>query len=219
MRQNPTPEERVKNAALFLCLAEQLAQDGVIGDRLKVQKCTFLVTLDQFEKRLKGFNLTFFRYKMGPLSRQVYDIVDMLKAAGLVDSRGTRYYLTEQGLSFALQFCAELWADPQNKPFHEQFVAVGNQFGTMSSSGVKDYVYSLTVTPIGGQEQAIRDMPEGLDITQVLDPDEATREIVIPQGWLETLAIMASPESRRGLEQAERELAAGKTLSHAEVWV
>lgn len=34
----------------------------------------------------------------------------------------------------------------------------------------------------------------------------------------ETLAIVASPESRRGLEAASEDLAAGRTRSHAEVW-
>lgn len=218
MRQIPTPEERLNNAALFLCLAEQLTKHGNLGDRWKVQKCAFLVALNQFEQRQKGFNLTFFRYKMGPMSKQIYDTVDMLKNAGLIGSKGLNYYLSEQGQSFVPQLCADVWADPRNEGFFDKFSEVGRKFGPMSGRSIKDYVYELTATAIGGPRQIIKDMPEGWDITQVLDHDEATLEIVIPQCWLETLAILVAPESREGIEKASNDMSSGRVRSHAEVW-
>lgn len=225
MRQKPTQEEELKNAAIFLCLADRLSQDGVIGDRLKIQKCTFLVALDWFQNKLKGFNLTFFRYTWGPFSKHIYDIVHMLENAGLVESEipndsetGGVLRLTDAGRSFAAEFGAEVWANPDNRVFEQTIVNVGDKFRSLGTPAVINYVYDLEVTPIDGKKKRIKDMEDGLDITRVLDSKEAAQEIAIPQGWLETLAIMVSPENVRGIEKAKEDLASGKVKSHAEVW-
>ena len=225
MRQNPTPEERLKNAALFLCLAEKLAKNSVIGDRLKIQKCTFLVTLEQFQNGLKGFDLTFFRHTWGPFSKELYVVEGLLKDAGLIESKtspnnetGEVFVLTEAGVSFASELCAEIWAEPENGAFEKTITSIGERFRGVPTPVIVNQVYDLEVQPIDGPKQKIRDMRGRMDITRILESAEAKQEIIIKQGWLETLAIMVSPESRRGLEKANEDLAAGRTRSHAEVW-
>ena len=225
MRQMPNPEEKLKNVALFLCLADKLSQNGIIGDRLKIQKCTFLVTLDQFQKKQKGFNLTFYRYHWGPFSKQLYDVSTFLRSAKLLVGKdlpdaeaGEVFHLTKAGMSVATEICGEILGDPQNAPFVDTILRIGETYRTSTTHKVIEDVYDLEVKPINGPKQKIRDMNEGLDITRVFEPSEALSEIVIPQSWLETLAIMCSTESRRGIAEAEEDLVQGRVYSHAEVW-
>jgi hypothetical protein len=196
----------------------------VIGDRLKVQKCTFLVTLDEFTKRLKGFDLTFFRYKWGPFSKQLWDVEGRLETAGLLVQRTSgenevdELLFTEEGGALADDLCAAIDAIAGNRQFTEGYERVVGQFADADTKTLLDFVYDLSVKPIGGSKQRIKDMPNNLDITQVLDPEDADAEVVIPDGWLDTLAIMLSKGNRDGIQRAADDLAHGRVRSHEEVW-
>lgn len=225
MRQSPTHVEKLKNAAMFLCLAERLSRRGVIGDGLKVQKCTFLVTLDQFHRNLKGFNLTFFRYRWGPYSKQLWELRDWLRDSGLLEERtrsqtetGGDLALTEAGKSLAAELCAEVWSDDQNAEFVRTIENVARDFGNKDTKAVIDHVYEMEVQPLVGAKQRIKDIANGVDITRVLDPAEAVAEIAIPESWLDTLAIALSRGNSEGIRRSADDLAQGRVRSHEEVW-
>jgi len=225
MRQNPNPDEKLKNIAVFLCLANKLTRQGVIGDGLKVQKCTFLVTLDEFRNKLKGFNLTFFRYTWGPYSKQLWELRDRLMSAGLLTEgkpleaeTGGVYALTKPGRALSDDLCKDIWTDKRNAPFVRGIEDVANQFATQDTNSIIKHVYDLEVQRLDGAMQRIEDIPQKVDITRVLDLAEAKAEIAIPDSWLETLALATSPTSRKGLDRAAADLANGRVYSHTEVW-
>jgi uncharacterized protein YwgA len=225
MRQNPNPDEKLKNIAMFLCLANRLTRQGVIGDGLKVQKCTFLVTLDEFRNQLKGFNLTFFRYTWGPYSKQLWELRDRLISAGLLTEEkpveaetGGVYALTKPGRALSDDLCKDIASDQRNAPFVESIENVANQFAEQDTNSIIKHVYGLEVQRLDGVVQRIEDMPQKVDITRVLDSAEARAEVIIPDSWLETIALATSPTSRKGMDRAGADLANGRVYPHSEVW-
>ncbi len=224
MRTSPNAEEKLKNAALFLCLAGRLSRRGVIGDRLKVQKCTFLAAHKQFQERLKGFNLRFYRFDYGPFSKQLWDLRDILMNAGLLEERKQtnrefeELALTASGKALADDLARDILEDDRNVRFTETIEDTARLCTEKHTGQIMDYVYGLEVEPVDGPSQSIRDMPQGVDIIRVLEPHEASAEIAISEGWMETLAILLSKENQEGLARAERDLSDGKVYSHDQVW-
>ena len=81
MRAERTIDEVLTDKAVTLALLSRVSahiSDGrnhtQIGDRLKLQKLTFLTEYPMFRKRIKGLNFTYFTYRWGPFTKDLYEV-------------------------------------------------------------------------------------------------------------------------------------------------
>jgi hypothetical protein len=212
-REQRTPEEKLVDSALLLALLGQVEVTPdcpYVGERLKVMKLAFLATHRMFEARDKGFNFTFYRWKFGPVSNHVYESWDALKGASLLKEE-EEFSLTRRGARLVEAFRKDVLSAGENKPFGEAVAAIARKFGSWNHDDLMRHVYDMKVTPVSGNRQVrIADLPERAHITEALTSAEATRELQVEPGWLETLAIALNRASIQSLEEAADDFACGR---------
>jgi hypothetical protein len=221
MREVRTPEETIIDKALYLALLDLAAHrkgDVVVGNRIKCMKLPFLVEYPMFEDKKKGFNLVFFQYEHGPISKHIYEIWRDLEAVGCIIFREKNWIqLTQDGHNIASTFISEVLEDQRNSYFSERIKEIAKKYGEWGS--VTSVVYDMEVYAQElGRYMKVREVPMGVTFTYVLDDEEAATKIYIPPSWLETLAIELNPINVRSITNALEDYRLGKILSHEEVW-
>ena len=90
-----TQPQRWADAAILLALWTKAAKKPLedAGDRLRLMKLAFLAAHDLHEQRFRALGLTFYRWKWGPLSNEVYEAWEMLTDAGLMEEE-ERFLIT-----------------------------------------------------------------------------------------------------------------------------
>jgi hypothetical protein len=208
MREEPLLDERLTDWALLLALWHDSAQRPLedAGDKLRQMKLAFLVAHPLFEQKVKGLNCSFYRWTWGPMSNQVYDAWNALSAAGLMESE-EHFVISRRGADLAQAFTAEVLKDEANTPVREVLTAVSETWKPKQSTrAILTHVYSMQVTPLDAlspKATLVRDLPEGRQITRIVDEDEAASSLIVPNAWLETLAMLFSPSAISSLQTAE----------------
>lgn len=221
MREERTPEEAILDKALILSLLDRVAhyKDDNVGDKIKCMKLPFLVEYPMFERKLKGFNMTYFRYERGPLSKHVYEAWRDLQATGCLTFDGYSLILTQIGHSLAHEFISDVLKTEENSFFFEQLEGVAKKFGPLPMSLVQRLVYAMDVQPLeGGPRLKVRDADVGTNFTRALEKKEAKQVLKVDQSWLETLAIELNPENKQSINKAIEDFHKGHVLSHGQVW-
>lgn len=198
MRQQRTFEEFFIDEALTLSLlAEHEAQVGAVRmDRLRLQKLVFLVTYAWFDQRWKGFNYSFFRYRRGPFCRDLYLTEVDLASAGLVNC-GPMWSmsLTDSGKEWAEELTESVWNTPVNTRFWDSLVSLIRRYATVPTSELVTSVYEMKVVPLGWRESvSIDEVPQGIDLTRILEEDEAESAIEVEPEWLESIAYLMTTQ-------------------------
>jgi uncharacterized phage-associated protein len=222
MREVRKPEEVVTDKALLLVLMDLAGSENekaFVGDRLKCMKLPFFAANQMFEQKAKGFNLTFFRYEHGPLSKEVYSAWNHLLLLGLLveDRRGFR--VTPEGSRLAQAVLADMLSIQANKFFKETIENVASRYGRLSTPRIMQIAYDFEVSlPRSGSRMKMREIESGEDIILILDEDEAKLTLKLAPSWMETLAIELNPKNKEGLLRAFDDYKKGRILSHEEVW-
>ncbi len=89
-------EEQVIDKLLLLYLINKTNEYGLMGGQLKLQKLPFLSELEMNSRGIKGFNYCFFRFRYGPMSKELYNDRDILSLSGMI-TKHPPYALTERG--------------------------------------------------------------------------------------------------------------------------
>ena len=206
MRQERTREERLKDKAvvLALCARTQLAI-GSIGDRLKIQKLCFLVGYPLFEKRVKGLNYTFFTYTWGPFTKDLYEAETDFEEAGLLERQGKIYSLSGTGLALGRVVYTALQETTENGPILQAIDHVVNTFANLGTDALITHTHKMSVIPVGWREsQVLEGLPFYLNLTQVLDDEEANTILQINPDWLDSLGdalLEGVPEDGQALRR------------------
>ncbi len=190
MRQQRSSSETYIDEALTVSLlnfAEQSGEGEI--DRLRLQKLVFLVTHDWFTKRWKGFNYSFFRYRRGPFTKDLYQTEIDLAQAGLIDcDRNWTIRLTDSGEELAAAL-NELWFSDDNSLFGESLRATVRDYSCFSTKDLLAKVYEMEVVPLGWRESAsLAEVPIGVDLTRILEENEAVNSLDVSSEWLDTIA-------------------------------
>jgi hypothetical protein len=217
MRADRTFEERLSDSALSLVLLSQIPDGETIGDRLKVMKLLFLAEYRMFTERAKGLNFTFYRYKLGPFSKEVEELWDALKVSGYLQE-DEEFALTDEGRRLAHAFRADVLENATNTYFNEAISSIAQQYGRQDRNEIMARVYDMQVFDIEGRRLRMRDASLGTVFTEALEPSEAKMIVSIDPGWLDTLAIALDPARRESLSRAMAQVRARKTLTHEHVW-
>ena len=187
MRFEKTREEALKDKALVLALLARVhnANGGEIGDRLKIQKLCFLLTYELFGRRIKALNYTFFTYRWGPFTNDLYEAEADFEQAGLLYRHDARYRLTESGLALGNSIYGAISNLATNAEICEVIEKVVENFSRWSSEELVKYAHGMSVFPLGWrQPEILDDLPLHLDLTRVLDDEEATAILDLEPGWL-----------------------------------
>jgi len=222
MREVRKPDEVIIDKALLLVLMDLVAirnQSNLAGDRIKCMKLPFLATNQMFEKKAKGFNLAFFRDKVGPLSKGVYSAWNHLSSLGLLIEDRYGFRVTPEGNALAQAIFNDVLCTSANHFFKETIENIALKYGHLSTSRIKQIVYDIEVSlPSSGMRTKVKDIKLGEDIILILEPEEADLMLDVDSAWMETLAIELNPMNKQGLTKAFADYKEGRILSHEEVW-
>lgn len=199
MAEELSPEQSIINKTLLLCLLREAERHGPLYGRLKIQKLAFLITYNLFQKRCKAFDMTFFRYELGPMSKHVYRAEADLEA--VKKATFTRVYAEGRNLADAIW--EEVLNDERNEPVASEIRRIARRHGSWTGTDLKEHVYKLKVRAIDWPgEMELEKFPKGVEFTRPLTVSEAQSRIHVSQGWLETLALELDPQNRERLDKA-----------------
>ncbi|MDE2688084.1 MAG: hypothetical protein OXI16_11390 [Chloroflexota bacterium] len=192
MRQYRIGEEALTDKAVLLGFLYRVGSrnDGVLGDRLKMQKLTFLFCHELFKQRIKALNYIFFTYRWGPFTKDLYEAEADFEQADLMHREGRVFSLTETGVKWGQSIYDALGGDPYNCEIVETMDAIVDRFSRNSTQTLVDYSRAMNITPIGWHEtEQLDELPLHLDLTAVVDEEEATAIIEIDRGLLDSFAM------------------------------
>ena len=129
-----------------LLLLRLLDMAESVDDMLKLEKLVFLVEKDQQRRQEKGFNFLFYRWKAGPYSRDLYDLVDMLVADGFLTRDPIR--LTDKGRELIKAYHQHV---RKTEPIVKHLNTVLERYSHYSPTALKDLVYEMDIVPTGEQ--------------------------------------------------------------------
>ncbi len=162
-----------------------------IGDRLKMQKLCFLLTHEFLKNSWKGLNYTFFRYKHGPFTTDLYQTETDLMESDLLQDKSRIYSLTPTGRRLGQVILHHLLSVGENTEFGKVVIAIAQEYGRLPSATLKDMVYGMKIKPPGWQsEEHIRDIPLYTDLTQMLNEAESKRILKVDNSWIESFAAV-----------------------------
>ena len=99
MGQLRTIKEQIVDRMLLACLIDVCKQVDCSMTITKLQKISFLAEMFMQERKMKGFNYLFFRWQWGPMSKEIYQDVDLFRFKGwlvkysFVFTAGAQYVL------------------------------------------------------------------------------------------------------------------------------
>ncbi len=208
-----TLEERCVDATLLLALWARCAQDPSqdAGDKLRQMKLAFLAAFRLQEERVRALTLSFYRWRWGPLSNDVYETWGMLEAAGLVNQE-EHFVFTRAGERLARAFYDEVLRDEPNALVRAVIDGVAAEWQPDPSTGaLLRSVYAMRVRPLGSeQELPIEAIVEGTELLAPMPLGEARAALQIDSGWLETLALTLSPGADVPLRRAVEDFRSGR---------
>lgn len=215
MREIRTPEECIIDKGLYLALLNLISQenhDDIIGDKLKCMKLGFLASYPLFEKRVKAFNLAYFNYDHGPISKHLYKVWNDLEGAEYISFINKNWVrINEHGLASA--FIEDVLKKNENASIYGQIIATTKNYGGLSTDKIQKLIHEMEVLDLdSGEIVKINDAPECVDFIRVLDDNEACSIINIDQSWIETLALELNPKNRELIATAVSDFDAGRIL-------
>lgn len=185
----------------FFSEVQRVNKGSEVGDRLKLQKLCFLLTHEFFEKLWRGLNYTYFRYRRGPFTKDLYQTEMDFVDSNLMQVRRSKYSLTGQGQKLGQGILSHLLSG-QNEGFGNTVTHIAEQYGHLPTHALMDQVYDMQITPIGWHSrERIADIPLYTDLTRMLESDESQTILTVDEHWLESLGVLFE-----GASEPEREV-------------
>ena len=198
MRYSRTSEEALTDKAVLLALLTRISHKNntSLGDRLKLQKITFLFCYQLFIQRIKALNYTFFTYRWGPFTKDLYEAEADFEQAELIQRRGPSYSVTETGQAWGNSLYRAIESDPGNRGIVQAMDSVADGYAKEATGPLVELTHDMSVMPIGWQEKKrLGDLPFNLDLTGPLDDEEAVALIEVERGLLDSFAMMLGRSS------------------------
>ena len=170
--------------------------NALLGDRLKLQKIAFLFCYQLFIQRIKALNYTFFTYRWGPFTKDLYEAEADFEQAELIQRQGRSYSVTETGQAWGSSLYNTIESDPGNCGIVQAMDSVADDYATMATGPLVELTHDMHVRPMGWQEkERLGDLPFNLDLTGPLDDEEAVALVEIERGLLDSFAMMLGRSS------------------------
>lgn len=200
MRAERTIEEVLIDKAVTLALLSRVSahiSDGrnhaAIGDRLKLQKLTFLTEYPMFQKRIKGMNFTYFTYRWGPFTKDLYEVETDFIEAKLMSHKGQEFTLTPKGADIGKALFEAMQSDSDNAVICEAIEKTATKYAKWTTEELVHHTHKMKVRPVGWTESVVfDDLPHYLDLTRILDEDESIATVEIDPAHLDQLGYILS---------------------------
>jgi uncharacterized phage-associated protein len=200
MRYARTLEETLTDKAVLLTLLTRISNHSKgtsLGDRLKIQKLTFLFCYRLFQQRIKALNYTFFTYRWGPFTKDMYEAEADFEQAGLIQRDGQQYSLTEIGKKWGNSLYKALDSDADNQDIVKDMDCVISEYGDKTTKHLVAHTHAMYVVPIGWQEEErLDELPYHINLTGALEEEESTALIRIERGLLDSFAMMLNDSNK-----------------------
>lgn len=192
--------QKIVDRLLLLYLYDRVSEESRITGDVKLQKLAFLSEKSMIERDAKGLTYKFFRWDHGPMSKEVYEDREFLEENDLVsDYTGE---IKSEGQE-VLEQARDVFE--ANREFIQDIDDVVEKYGEFSGSSLKQLVYNIEVTPLStGRTLKVEDIPETTDIFFPIPDELAAEQFEISDGWISTLDILMSEDSRESLERSIR---------------
>lgn len=180
-----TEKQIIKDKILLLYLISLAKKINDIEGNLKLQKLVFLTEWKLMDSDIKAFHFKFFRYRLGPFSKELLCDYNNLKEEKYLKSF---FNLTEKAVNF-LEYALE---SIKNLGNNSKIIDKINEICTIYSkyTGIvlTNKVYNMEIEPydLPGQKMKIKDIPTFFDIL-VPENFEAKNKLEIPDFLLEDI--------------------------------
>jgi hypothetical protein len=177
-----TEREIIIDRLLLLYAVDRANKYGSI-DIFKLQKIPFASELEMNNRKLKGFNYTFFRFTHGPMTKEIYEDGGVLHTAGLISTLKEPIKLAERGQR-VFDSLGSLYEE--NHRIVSYIDSAAELYAPLSFGQVKRKIYGLTVE-WSGEEWQVGDLPEHVDVLAKLKGDEAQEEFKLDDDWIDSV--------------------------------
>jgi len=189
----PLEKKDLENALQLLYLIHKLEKFKGYTGVTKIQKLCFLIEFEQKIRGIDGFSFNWFRWEFGPMSKEIYNLLKILKENEIVTQGYRGIILTQKGIKLLEDFKPII---EENNEVFKIIDWVVKEFGRKSANFLKNYIY--TSFSIG--DIRLKDVDQGVDL--IMPKKEEKIRITIPDDWLETLEIYLDRELYESLSRA-----------------
>lgn len=184
----------LENVLQLLYLVYKLREFKSYTGITKIQKLAFLIEFRQKIKGIEGFSFKWFRWEFGPMSKEIYDLLKILRENEIITQKhGYGWVLTKKGIKLLEEFRPII---KENSEVFEVIDQIVEEFGRKSASSLKNYIY----TSFSVGDVRLKDVDQGIDLIMPRKGEE--KKIIIPDDWLETLEIYLDKEAYESLSRA-----------------
>jgi len=180
-----TKLEALVDRILLLYAVDRGNSHGTMDGPFKLMKIPFMAELESVQHGVNTFSYTFYRYDHGPMTTEVYEDIEQLKAAGLLDvpeNKCAQIRLTTAGKKL-FEHIDELFKSNSDVcRFIEQSA---QRYAGMPFGELKHVVYEQRVR-IGGRVMKVGDVPHYCDVIGKLQEDDVKR-FEIDDDWIDSL--------------------------------
>lgn len=171
------------DALAVLKLFDEVNRTNDIDGNTKAQKLTFLLELFGQKAGIRSGHLRFSRYKYGPYSWELPELLNFLENGGFI-TRTTRQ-LTPRG-RYVLEYALPEVTDGAAADALSVTERIARDYGHRSGENLKKLVYSMRV-PVhdrGGELHRINKLPTGIDIlvpmaeANLIEPADAIPDLL-----------------------------------------
>ena len=201
--------ETLKDKILLLYLLSKIKEYGEMSGNLKLQKIVFLSENELMNTGIKGFHFKFFRYNIGPFSKELMIDYNDLNADGFVSSYFTLKSRAEDLLDYIIDPLKEI---QNNQNTFGIIDKICKTYGSYSGLKLTNIVYDMVIEPYDLQkEMKIKDIPPFIDIL-VPECFDAEIKFEIPNLLLEdikrefVIGEISDKESIKIIDKAENRL-------------
>lgn len=196
------PKEKAIDILLLMYLIKRGNKEGGIWGITKLQKLVFLVEHAMLEDRVKGFNHTYYKWKYGPFSKELYNDFDALIDEEILTEEGG-IKLTKRGKKLLKEYGGVLRKNEEVLQYIEGKI---EKYVNKSLKEIKSEVYDIETTISGLGDIKIRKIPQGFNLLTKLEEEEigVSSRFEISDEWIETLDILLDREAYKSLKKATK---------------
>jgi len=179
-----TEKETIIDRLLLLYSVKKANEYGCMDGAFKLQKIPFASELEMNNDGVKGFNYPFFRYRYGPLSKEIYADGGILHAAGIISTLKTQpIKLTDKGKEILASVSPLM---EQNAEITNYIDAAAKMYAPLSFGALKNKIYALSIK-WGGDTWEVGEMLPYMDMLDKLEDKEARISFQIDDDWIDSL--------------------------------
>lgn len=156
-----------------------------------------------------ALSVSFYRWKFGPMSNDVYDVWERPRAAGLLEEEEV-WNVTPAGMDLTDAFYRDMLCAEEHAAVREVLDHVSKKWrSAWSDQALMHHIYELPAN-VDGTGPSIAEMPLGTEFEVPVCPPQANFVLGVGSDWIETIALRLNPSTMPMLRAAVEDFGAGR---------